>query len=298
MQGKTVFASWEDERKQVMRRVKTWLRNIADPMESAKAKRALAENLIVLGRDEIDLMLTTKAFGVCSVRDEAIELIAERCQGTILVVLETAALMHGGDEMNEDLAQLAKAVSLITNRTGATVVTVRHVSQDAARKRIVDSYVGRGGGSFTGAMRSMVVLVEVPAEEVRKKCIGVGNTAVANGRDVVAFHHVKDNYGSKMKDPIYLVVMPDGYMEFITGPDAKQANSGPLLEWLRENMEDDGLSFTKIRAASKKHGVKQDLVRVMLEHLKKEKHIDCKMVPSRGANGETTMWFLTEQQQG
>lgn len=294
MQGKAVFASWEDSRRMIMRRVKTWLRNIKDPLERAKAKRAIADNLITLGCDEIDLMLTTKAFTACSVRDDVIELIAERCQGAIFIMLETAALMHGGDELNEDLAQLAKAVKLITNRTGAAVVTIRHVSKDAARSRIVDAYVGRGGGSFTGAMRSMAVLVDVSEEDVRKKCIGHGNAAVIMGRPVLAYHHAKANYGEKMKEPIYLVVMSDGHMEHITGPNAKQAHSDRLLEWLRENMEEGGLSFTKIRNASKKHGVKQDLVRVMLGMLEGQKHIKRVTAPSRGARGEAEMWQLVE----
>lgn len=294
MQGKVVFASWEDPRKQIRRRVKTWLRNIANPLERAKAKRAIAENLIILGCDEIDLMLTTKAFGACSVRDDVIDLIAERCQGAVLVMLETAALMHGGDELNEDLAQLAKAVKLITNRTGAAVIVIRHVSQDAARNRIVDSYVGRGGTSFTGAMRTMVVLVDVPEDVVIKKCIGSGHPSVLAGRSVVAFHHTKANYGDKRKEPIYMVVMPDGHMEHITGPDAKQAHKEQLLEWMRENVPAEGLSFTKIRAASKKHGVKQDMLRIVLEALKNDKAVKRFMLPSRGASGESEMWQLVE----
>ncbi|MFK0090175.1 AAA family ATPase [Pseudomonas sp. NPDC090755] len=295
MQGKAVFASWEDPRSQIMRRVKTWLRNIKDPMERAKAKRAIAENLIVLGCDEIDLMLTTKSFGTCSAREEAIELIAERCQGAILVMLETAALMHGGDELNEDLAQLAKAVKLITNATGAAVVTVRHVSKDAARNKTVDAYVGRGGGSFTGAMRTMVVLVDVPAEDVRKKCIGLGDAAVALGRPVLAYHHVKANYGDKMKEPVYLAVMQDGHMERVAGPNERQAHSDRLLEWLRDNVPTEGMAYTKIRDASKKHGIKQDLVRVMLEMLKNAGHVTHRQVPCRGGNGKAETWYLTEQ---
>ncbi|MDW2777432.1 AAA family ATPase [Pseudomonas sp. BEA3.1] len=294
-QGKAVFASWEDPRSQIMRRVKTWLRNITDPMERARAKRAIAENLTVLGCDEIDLMLTAKAFGVCSVRDEVIELIAERCQGTVLVMLETAALMHGGDELNEDLAQLAKAVKLITKATGAAVITVRHVSKDAARNKVVDAYVGRGGGSFTGAMRTMVVLVDVPAEDVRRKCIGFGNAAVVTGRPVLAYHHVKANYGDKMKEPVYLAVMPDGHMERVTGPDERQAHSDRLLEWLRDNVPAEGMSYTKIRGASKKHGVKQDMVRVMLEMLKSAGHITNRQVSCQGGKGTAETWYLTEQ---
>lgn len=296
MQGKVVFASWEDPRQQIMRRVKTWLRNIKDPMERAEAKRALAENLLVLGCDEIELMLTAKAFGACSVRDEVIDLIAERCQGSVLVVLETAALMHGGDELNEDLAQLAKAVKLITNRTGAGVVTIRHVSKDAARNRTVDAYVGRGGGSFTGAMRSMTVLVDVDAEVVRKRGIGLGDAAVAMGRPVLAYHHVKANYGEKMKEPIYLVVMPDGHMERVAGPDERQAQSDMLLEWLREHMEDGGLAYTAIRKARKDYGnPQQGMVRVLLECLKNQGHVRGKKVPGRGRYAEVEMWELVKR---
>jgi hypothetical protein len=295
MQGKSVFASWEDPRRQIMRRVKTWLRNIKDPAERAKAKRALAKNLVVLGCDEIDLMLTTKAFGACSARDDAIKLIIESCQGAILIMLETAALMHGGDELNEDLAQLAKAVKLITHGTRASVVTVRHVSKDAARNRVVDAYVGRGGGSFSGAMRSMVVLVDVPTEDVRKKGIGLGSAAVDTGRPVLAYHHVKANYGGKMKEPIYLVVMPDGHMERVAGPNEREAQSGLLLEWFRENMEDGGLSFTAIRKARKHFGnPPQGMVRVLLECLKNKGHVEHKKVPGRGRTGEVEKWELVK----
>lgn len=295
MQGKAVFASWEDPRPQIIRRVKTWLRNIKDPMECANAKRLIAENLVVLGCDEIDLMLTTKSMGICSAQDEVIELIAKRCQGAILVMLETAALMHGGDELNEDLAQLAKAVKLITNATGAAVVTVRHVSKDAARNRTVDAYVGRGGGSFTGAMRTMVVLVDVELDVVHKKGIGLGDAAVALGRPVLAYHHVKANYGEKMKEPIYLAVMPDGHMERIAGPNERRAQSDMLLEWLRDNMDDDGLAFTTIRNARKNYGnPQQGMVRVLLECLKNEGHVKCRRTPGRGRTGEVEKWELVK----
>lgn len=294
-QGKSVFASWEDPRRQIMRRVKAWLHSIKDPTERAAARAAIAENLIVLGCDEIDLMLTTKAMGQCRVCDEVIELIVERCQGARLVMLETAALMHGGDELNEDLAQLAKAVKLITNGTGASVVTVRHVSKDAARNRVVDAYVGRGGGSFTGAMRSMVVLVDVPADDVRKKGIGLGNVAVAGGRPVLAFHHAKANYGDKMREPIHLVVMPDGHMEHVPGPDEKQVQSDLLLEWLQENMVEGGISFTAIRKARRDYGnPSQQFVRPLLQCLLNAGHAKCHKVKGRGCTGEVEMWELVK----
>ncbi|MNJ31423.1 hypothetical protein D3C77_260600 [compost metagenome] len=210
-------------------------------------------------------------------------------------MLETAALMHGGDEMNEDLAQLAKALKLITNATGAAVIAVRHVSKDAARNKTVDAYVGRGGGSFTGAMRTMVVLVDVPAEDVRRRCIGFGNAAVVMGRPVLAYHHVKANYGDKMKEPVYLAVMPDGHMERVAGPNERQAHSDRLLEWLRDNVPAEGMAYTKIRDASKKYGVKQDLVRVMLEMLKSAGHVTHRQVPCRGGSGKAETWYLAEQ---
>jgi len=299
IQGKAVFASWEDPRSVILRRLKTWLRNIKNSAERDAAKQAIAENLIVLGCDEIDLMLTTKAFGACSVRDDVVDLIIERCRGSILVMLETAALMHGGDELNEDLAQLAKAVKRITNGTRAAVVTVRHVSKDAARNKVVDAYVGRGGGSFTGAMRSMVVLVEVPAEDVRKKGIGLGDAAVAMGRQVLAYYHVKANYGGRMKEPIYLVVMPDGHMERVAGPDERQAQSDLLLDWLRENMEDGGLAYTAIRKARKQFGnPQQGMVRVLLGCLENDGYVKHKKVPGRGRYAEVEMWQLVELVKG
>jgi hypothetical protein len=60
--------------------------------------------------------------------------------------------------MNEALAVFARAIERIAMDTGAAVVIVRHVSKQAAREQVVDSYAGRGGGALSDAARSVLVM--------------------------------------------------------------------------------------------------------------------------------------------
>lgn len=278
-QGKVVFASREDARDEILRRAQAWIASTA-PSDRAEVEQALCENLILLGRDETSgLMLTTKSFGTCSVRREAIELIVERCQGAALIVLETAARLHGGDELNEDLAQLAEAFEQVASRTNAAVILIRHVSKAAARDKAVDSYAGRGGGALSDAARSVLVLVQLSPEQARDQGIALDGLAEAIRSPVIALHHAKASY-SAPHEPLFFVRLPGPVLRQVAAPAPEQVFGERLLSYLRQQGE--ALSLRQLQKACATHHVPQRLVERTLTALERAGQVHSVQVNQRG----------------
>lgn len=277
--GKVVFASREDAHEEILRRVQAWIASIA-PSDRPEVEQALCENLILLGRDETaGLMLTTKSFGACSVRREAVDLIVERCQGAALIVLETAARLHGGDELNEDLAQLAEAFEQVASRTNAAVILIRHVSKAAARDKAVDSYAGRGGGALSDAARSVLVLVQLSPEQARDQGITLDGLAATIKSPVIALHHAKASY-SAPHEPLFFVRLPGPVLRQVAAPDPDEVFGERLLTYLRRQGEP--LSLRNLQKACGSHRVPQRMVERTLSSLERTKQVRSIQVDKRG----------------
>jgi RecA/RadA recombinase len=158
-QGKTVFVTMEDAERTLSRRVKAWLDGLPPGRERSDAEADIREHFSYLGREGArELALTSSDRHSTAIRGSVVECVTELVRGATLVVLETASRLHEGPEQNEALAVFAQAVERIATESGAAVVVVRHVSKQAAREQIVDSYAGRGGGSLSDAARSVLVV--------------------------------------------------------------------------------------------------------------------------------------------
>lgn len=172
--GRAVFISLEDREATLSRRVKCWLagpsplyQKVADGKRRTKEERAKLEegirrNFRCLGREQAaPLTLTETDYGAAIIRTTAVDRIVSLCgQDADLIVLETATRLHPGEESNEALAVLARALEFIATRTGACVVLIRHVSKEQAERarkgKGVTSYAGRGGGSLADAGRGVL----------------------------------------------------------------------------------------------------------------------------------------------
>lgn len=281
--GKVVFASREDSYDEIVRRAQGWLEGIS-LAERVAAEQAICRNLILLGRQETEeLRVTTKEFGKCSVRREAIDRIVERCQGAVLVVLETASRLHGGDELNEDLAQLAEAFEQIASRTGAAVLLVRHVSKESARSKSVDSYSGRGGGALSDAARSVLVLVQLTPEEALARKIALDGLAKTLHSPVIVLHHAKASY-SQQHDPLYFIRLPGPRLQSMKPPNALDTFGERLLQFLKKEslLGTKPMSTREIKRRSKEFRVSQNDVEEVLEHLKKAGRIAKMETTQRG----------------
>ena len=198
--GKAVFISLEDRTPTLAKRVRCWLtggnplyQKIADEKrrtkeEREKLKDRIQRNFRYLGREKAHpLTLTTRKYGETVIRTANVDRIVNLCQGADLIVLETAARLHPGEESNEALAVLATALESIATRTGACVVLVRHVSKEQAQKRngSTTSYAGRGGGSLADAARSVLSVVRVgDKQDTPVRMVHTKSTHTARGPDL------------------------------------------------------------------------------------------------------------------
>lgn len=157
--GAAVFITMEDGERTLAHRIRAWLDSIPAGREREEAETAVRADFFYLAREHArDLALTDTDRGSTFQRGPVIGHLSAWLNGASLVVLETASRLHGGPELNEALAVFAQAVERIAIFTKAAVVIVRHVSKQAARDGVADSYAGRGGGALSDAARSVLVM--------------------------------------------------------------------------------------------------------------------------------------------
>lgn len=177
--GRACFITMEDGERTIAHRVRAWLDGVPAGKERADAEADIRENLVFLAREHArELALTATDRTSTFQRGTVVEHLSELVKGSVLVVLETASRLHDGPEMNEALAVFAQAVERIATSSGAAVGVVRHTSKQGARDGTSDSYAGRGGGSFSDAARSVLVMTwdrkpEEGAEEEREQLAAV-----------------------------------------------------------------------------------------------------------------------------
>lgn len=259
-QGRVVFASREDSYDDILRRVQAWLENLGQE-DRERCEQAIIANLLILGRDETaGLKLTSKNKSTASVQQSAIDLITSQCPGAVLIVLETASRLSGGDEMNEDLAILADALERIAAETGAAVMLIRHVSKSGARENTTDSYAGRGGSALSDAARSVLILIALKDSDIAK--LGLSE------KNVIMLTHAKASYSAKAM-PLYFVRRDGPVLEQIQVKHAAEAHEERLLAYLRErHAQGAQLSMNLITVEHKLHGVPVKQISNVLDRLK------------------------------
>lgn len=192
--GKAVFISLEDDLQEIQSRALAWLqgppKHVEGQHRTAEQRKALQKAIIENGRfygagEAERLVLTYTDHNKTFVDRGVLEHYVRLCQGAQLAVIETAALIHPGGEDNQSLSVLANAVAEIARRSGACVVVIRHMTKDGERSGQIDALGGRGGGSFAGRARSVLVL----AREGRGE-----NALKGRDDDPVVIHHVKHNW--------------------------------------------------------------------------------------------------------
>lgn len=157
--GFAIFITMEDGERTIAHRTRAWLEGVTAGKDRAGAEVDVRENLFFLAREQArELALTASDRTGTYQRESVVQHLAGLLCGSTLVVLETASRLHDGPEMNEGLAVFAQAVERIAVASGAAVAIVRHVSKQAARDGTSDSYAGRGGGAFSDAARSVLVM--------------------------------------------------------------------------------------------------------------------------------------------
>lgn len=158
-QGRACFVTMEDSERTLSRRIRAWLDGVPAGLDRTDAEADVRGHFTYLAREHAGaLTLTTTDRTATYAHHQVVDHLSAALAGMSLVVLETASRLHDGPEMNEALAVFASAVERIAIATGAAVCIVRHVSKQGARDGVTDSYAGRGGGSFSDAARSVLVM--------------------------------------------------------------------------------------------------------------------------------------------
>jgi AAA domain len=281
--GRVVFISREDARNDILRRVQMWLAPI-DAEARARCERALLDRLLLIGREQSkSLKLTAREYGTTYPCESAIAALAKHCTGAELVVLETASRLGGGDESNEDLAALAEALEQLAEQTAAGIIIVRHVSKEAARAKVSDSYAGRGGGALSDAARSVLVLVQLTDEQAGEHGIELGEV----DRGALMLTHAKASY-SECIAPLFFVRRRGPVVVPVRARSQADVEDEKLLTYMR-SQNGEHPSLRQIARDCGLHGISSRRVGGVLERLRARGLVAAEKVKRRG--GTCVLWM-------
>ncbi|MNZ10247.1 hypothetical protein D3C78_270870 [compost metagenome] len=290
-QGRTVFMSKEDPYEVILQRIQSWVSSFPISEQPALLK-AIRENLLIYGSDETELiMLTTSDGRTCSIREDVIATLCERWQGAVAIFMETASLVHGGDELNEDLLVLVTALKRIARRTQAAVCLIRHISKSAAREGIEDSLVGRGGASFSDAVRSAMLLRELTDKEAGDEGIDLYKLGGDGECALLKLIHTKANY-SKKEAPIYILRRDDLQQFKRVEPRGKAVVHSERLLAFMQRESAAGItewSASQLKKSCMETNVPQRCVNAALEQLERQERI---MKAQSHKGGQHAVWVL------
>jgi RecA-family ATPase len=134
--------------------------------------------------------------------DALADVVHEKATRADLIVLETVSRLAGGAETNESLSILVESAQRLCKLTGAAVVLVHHVSQDAGRRGVAGQYVARGGSALGDNARSSMVLTRLTEENAKQYAPG-SDLSDSGMERLLVFSHPKCN-GAKAATALLL----------------------------------------------------------------------------------------------
>ncbi len=257
-QGRAVFITLEDSERTLARRLRAWLDGLPAGEERDDAEVDVRTRFFYLAREHArDLALTSTTRTTTAIRAPVVEHLSAILSGCAFVVAETATRLHEGPETNEALAVFAQAVEQIAVSTGAALSVPRHVSKAVARDGTADSYSGRGGGAFSDAARSVLVVTRERKDDGEEP----------DGLAPVRVTHAKSTH-SAPGVPIIWRPVPSGhgvYLAPLSTGEAARADAARLLGHLRA-LGAEGLTRTALHKAPPA-GLGRTATRRALDHL-------------------------------
>ncbi|MHC8382652.1 AAA family ATPase [Pseudomonas sp. LB3P14] len=293
IKGISLFVSCEDSRRIIKSRMQAWLGRIPEDI-CPQVKADIKENFFFFGNDEVGgMQVTIKEFTKCAPSREAIETLVKISEGAVSVLVETIAMLNGGDEMNSDLMQVALAFKEVAQRTGANVQGVHHVTKESVSKYPPTLQSLRGGGSLGDAARGVVIMVELPDNQYSKLHITKIHDA-----PVFAVWNVKASYMAT-HPPFYLRRLPGPVYELIEGASevkGKEAAQGRLLQYMRKPENVEGLSLRQMQDGCMKMMIERRDIPNVLASLdgKGIKFVSSKTIGRFGP--EHSIWVLDEKE--
>lgn len=262
-EGKACFVSMEDRERVIRARVQAWIVGLPSQAERQEALAKLDHNFSCLSREQArEYAITRMDRGKVVQADEVILKLKQIAKDHVLVVLETTARLHGGEEDNTGLIAFGLAVEEIATETGATIVIIRHQSKSDARSQAADSYAGRGGGALADAARGVFVITRPDVNDPRERDL----------RPIV-LHHAKTTIGAPVA-PMYwkpeAVRLPNGdvpvFLRTMTKSEVASDLELKLIERVRESfpegiLRDDLIKSMGVSDRGKARGVLDDMVK-------------------------------------
>jgi hypothetical protein len=291
IKGISLFVSCEDSRRIIKSRMQAWLGRIPEDIRP-QVKADIKENFFFFGNDEVGgMQVTIKEFTKCAPSREAIETLVQISEGAVSLLVETVAMLNGGDEMNSDLMQVALAFKEVAQRTGANVQGVHHVTKESVSKYPPTLQSLRGGGSLGDAARGVVIMVELPDNQYSKLHI----TKIKDA-PVFAVWNVKASYMAT-HPPFYLRRLPGPVYELVDGAsEAKgaEAAQGRLLQYMRKPENAEGLSLRQLQDGCSKMMIERIEIEGVVASLEGRgiKSVSSKTLGKRGP--EHSVWILDE----
>jgi len=291
IKGISLFVSCEDSRRIIKSRMQAWLGRIPADIRQ-KVEADIKENFFFFGNDEVGgMQVTIKELTKCAPSREAIETLVKISEGAVSLLIETVAMLNGGDEMNSDLMQVALAFKEVAQRSGANVQGVHHVTKESVSKYPPTLQSLRGGGSLGDAARGVVIMVELPDNQYSKLHITKIHDA-----PVFAVWNVKASY-LPTHPPFYLRRLPGPVYELVDGAsEAKgtEAAQGRLLQYMRKPENAGGLSLRQMQGGCLKMMIERRDIPNVLASLdgKGIKTVGSKTVGRSGP--EHSIWVLDE----
>ncbi|HBM65951.1 MAG TPA: hypothetical protein DD418_20940 [Pseudomonas sp.] len=291
IKGISVFVSCEDSRRIIKARMQAWLARIPGDIHQ-RVKADIKKNFFFFGNDEVGgMQVTIKELTKCAPSRDAIETLVKIGEGAVSLLVETVAMINGGDEMNADLMQVALALKEIALRTGANVQGIHHVTKESVAKYPPTLQSLRGGGSLGDAARGVVIMVELPDNHYSKLHI----TKIKDA-PVFAVWNVKASY-MPTHAPFYLRRLPGPVYELVEGDEARgvEAAQGRLLGYMRKPENADGLSLRQLEDACSKFMVEKRDIKGVLASLE-GKEVMSVSSKTKGRSGpEHSVWILNEK---
>ncbi len=182
-----------------------------------------------------------------------------------LVIVETVSRV-GGDESNPAMAALVDAAEELVRMTGATVILVTHVSQDAGRRAIGDAHAPRGGTALGANGRFTLTMTRLVDEAAAELLPGIV-LSPQQRKEMSVFRVAKINAAPR-EDPTILQIVPTKWglvlREYDSGQgqteeERKHALRGSIGEHLRTMAERMASLSDPLTTSKLQHGLYKDI---------------------------------------
>lgn len=217
--GSTVIVTAEDGAEDYLRKIAAWRAHLPG-LDLA----AVAEHVHVIDLAGVPFRLIRSNYGDYLSTDHVTMLsdaVRTRAPGAELIVIETVSRV-GGDEGNAAMSALVCAAETLARMTGAAVLLVSHVSQEAARRNIGDAHAPRGGTAIGSNGRYTITLTGVSDESAKDLLAGVA-LSPQQQRELSILRVPKINSAPR-QEPVMLQIVPTRWGLVLRQYDAGQAS--------------------------------------------------------------------------